>query len=164
MSEFLQTTISLKARPRGFHLITREVVQALPQLDRFSAGLLHVFIQHTSAGLTINENADPDVRVDMETAANRLCPESSPFIHTCEGPDDMPAPRQGFAIRVKCHGPNQGRSVSSGHLARDISLRTSRSRRRQAARADNQWTTQVKWSSVRHCDNSTRWLTVQFTS
>jgi secondary thiamine-phosphate synthase enzyme len=60
-------------------------------LEEFVVGLLHVFIQHTSAALTINENADPDVRVDMETAANRICPESSPFIHTCEGPDDMPA-------------------------------------------------------------------------
>ena len=91
MSHWLQTTVTLRARSRGFHLITHEVSDAIPELVKFETGLLQVFIQHTSAGLTINENADPDVRVDMETAANQLCPESSPFIHTCEGPDDMPA-------------------------------------------------------------------------
>ena len=91
MSDFHQSTIKLRPRSRGFHLVTREIVESVPELDDFSIGLLHVFIQHTSASLTINENADPDVRVDMETAANQLCPESTPFIHTCEGPDDMPA-------------------------------------------------------------------------
>ncbi|MFT5302242.1 MAG: secondary thiamine-phosphate synthase enzyme [Mariniblastus sp.] len=90
-SVFLQQEFALPARSRGFHLITREIAEAIPELNQISVGLLHVFIKHTSAGLTINENADPDVRVDMETAANRICPESSPFIHTCEGPDDMPA-------------------------------------------------------------------------
>jgi secondary thiamine-phosphate synthase enzyme len=63
----------------------------MPEIANFECGLLQVFIQHTSASLTINENADPDVRADMETASNRLCPESGPFRHTCEGPDDMPA-------------------------------------------------------------------------
>ncbi len=66
-------------------------MEALPQLAQVSVGLLHVFIQHTSASLTINENADPDVRQDLETAINQVCPESLPFVHTCEGPDDMPA-------------------------------------------------------------------------
>jgi secondary thiamine-phosphate synthase enzyme len=86
-----QTQISLPTFPRGFHLITDHIVSALPQLAEVSPGLLHIFIQHTSASLTINENADPDVRRDMETAVNHLCPESMPFVHTCEGPDDMPA-------------------------------------------------------------------------
>ncbi len=91
MSEFHQSTITLIPRPRGFHLITREIVDAIPVLADFDIGLLHLFILHTSASLTINENADPDVRIDMETAVNRICPENSPFIHTSEGPDDMPA-------------------------------------------------------------------------
>lgn len=91
MSHWTQTIVKLRPRSRGFHLITHEIVDAIQGLKEIKIGQLHVFIQHTSAGLTINENADPDVRVDMETAANQLCPESSPFIHTCEGPDDMPA-------------------------------------------------------------------------
>ena len=91
MSDWHQTQLTLPFYPRGFHLITRHVVEALPQLSDFSVGMLQVFIQHTSASLTINENADPDVRVDMETAINLICPEDMPFIHTCEGPDDMPA-------------------------------------------------------------------------
>jgi len=91
LSHWTQTIVKLRPRSRGFHLITRELVEAIEDLKEIKIGQLHVFIQHTSASLTINENADPDVRVDMETAANQLCPESSPFIHTCEGPDDMPA-------------------------------------------------------------------------
>ena len=91
MSDYHQTCVSLSPRPRGFHLITAEVLAAVPEIKRFDVGICHVFIQHTPAGLTINENADPDVRLDMETAANQLCPERSPFVHTCEGPDDMPA-------------------------------------------------------------------------
>ncbi|MEL7499115.1 MAG: secondary thiamine-phosphate synthase enzyme YjbQ [Planctomycetota bacterium] len=86
-----QQTVQLAARSRGFHLITQEILQACPVVNDYEVGLMHLFIQHTSAGLTINENADPDVRVDLETAANQICPESSPFIHVCEGPDDMPA-------------------------------------------------------------------------
>ena len=91
MSHWTQSTVKLRARSRGFHLITHELVDAIEGLEKIKIGLLHIFILHTSASLTINEFADPDVRVDMETAANQLCPESSPFIHTCEGPDDMPA-------------------------------------------------------------------------
>ena len=91
MNLWFQDPISLSPQRRGFHLITAEVVQQLSNLAQIEVGMLNVFIQHTSAGLTINENADPDVRVDMETAANLICPESMPFIHTCEGPDDMPA-------------------------------------------------------------------------
>lgn len=85
-----QIQFTLPAFKRGFHLITKDVLQQAGQLPQ--AGLLHLFIQHTSAGLTINENADPSVRVDFEQFFNRLVPENEPFLtHTLEGPDDMPA-------------------------------------------------------------------------
>ncbi len=85
-----QVVFTLRARPRGFHLITDEVMAALPALPE--AGLLHLFIRHTSAALTINENADPDVRVDLEAIFDRLVPERQPYFrHTLEGDDDMPA-------------------------------------------------------------------------
>jgi len=81
---------SLQAYPRGFHIITTEVLSHLSPLPE--KGLLKLFIRHTSAGLTINENADPDVRVDFESIFNKLVPENLPFLkHTMEGPDDMPA-------------------------------------------------------------------------
>lgn len=84
-----QKEISLKSRSRGFHLITRELES---QIDFPEKGLLNLFIKHTSAGLTINENADPSVRVDFETIFNKLIPENDPsYIHTQEGADDMPA-------------------------------------------------------------------------
>ena len=86
----LQKTFSLGPYSRGFHLVTREVERQLPKLPE--AGLLHLFIQHTSAGLTINENTDPSVLTDFESFFNRLAPEDAPFItHRMEGPDDMPA-------------------------------------------------------------------------
>jgi secondary thiamine-phosphate synthase enzyme len=88
---WLQRQIVLPPRPRGCHLVTREVLQALPELDQVRTGLLHVFIQHTSASLTINENADSDVRTDLENSLNALVPEDVPYVHTLEGPDDMPA-------------------------------------------------------------------------
>jgi secondary thiamine-phosphate synthase enzyme len=81
----------LPAHERGFHLITREIIAALPELARISTGLLHVFIQHTSASLTINENADSDVPVDLESSFSAIVPEDFPYQHTMEGPDDMPA-------------------------------------------------------------------------
>jgi len=86
----IQKTINLRPFGRGFHLITREVLKDLPELPE--AGLLHLFIRHTSAGLTINENADPSVLVDFESFFNKIVPENQPFItHQDEGPDDMPA-------------------------------------------------------------------------
>lgn len=88
---WIQRTIRLSAARRGFHLITRDIVSAVPELASIQVGWMQVFIQHTSASLTINENADPDVRVDFETAMNYAVPESLPYIHTIEGPDDMPA-------------------------------------------------------------------------
>jgi len=88
---WVQRTIQLPPRRRGFHLITPEVVDALPELRSTKVGLLHVFLQHTSASLTINENADPDVPADLESSFNAIAPEDFPHRHTVEGPDDMPA-------------------------------------------------------------------------
>jgi len=85
-----QKEITLKNYPRGYHLITHEVESALEDLP--DSGILHVFVKHTSAGLTINENADPSVRTDFESIFNRLVPENEPYYtHTMEGSDDMPA-------------------------------------------------------------------------
>ncbi|MEO8213138.1 MAG: secondary thiamine-phosphate synthase enzyme YjbQ [Myxococcales bacterium] len=87
-----QIEIRLKPRPRGLHLVTNEVVGALPLLKEVKVGLLHVFIQHTSASLSLNENADPDVRADMQRWLDRAVPENAPYFeHTTEGSDDMPA-------------------------------------------------------------------------
>ena len=88
---WLQRHISLGPFRRGFHLVTRQIVDALPELKQFRVGQLQVFIQHTSASLTISENADVEVRTDMEAVFNQLAPESFPYEHTYEGPDDMPA-------------------------------------------------------------------------
>ncbi|TWU59860.1 hypothetical protein Poly51_01330 [Rubripirellula tenax] len=88
---WFQRTISLPAARRGYHLVTRSITDAMPEIEQLSIGSMHVFIQHTSASLTINENADPDVRVDFETAMNHAVPETLAYVHTLEGPDDMPA-------------------------------------------------------------------------
>jgi len=92
--KFEQVEVTLGRKKRGCHLVHREVLDAIqPKLSGFHVGLCHVFLQHTSASLTINENADPDVRVDTETFLNRVVPEGkgAPWVHTDEGPDDMPA-------------------------------------------------------------------------
>lgn len=87
-----QREITLKARARGFHLITRDIVEQMPELHLVKLGLMHIFIKHSSASLTINENADPTVRADFESFFNRAVPESEPYYqHTLEGSDDMPA-------------------------------------------------------------------------
>ena len=87
-----QRQVILKPRPRGFHLITFEVLQQLPELQEIEIGMAQFFIQHTSASLTLNENASPDVRRDMERHFDRAVPENAPYYeHTLEGPDDMPA-------------------------------------------------------------------------
>jgi secondary thiamine-phosphate synthase enzyme len=89
---WIQREFRLQPRPRGFHLVTREVLTNLPEIGEIEVGLLHLFIQHTSASLALNENADPEVRADMEAHFNRLAPENAPYYtHTYEGPDDMPA-------------------------------------------------------------------------
>jgi len=87
-----QKEIRLAPKPRGFHLVTREILQQLPELQQITTGLCHLFIKHTSASLSINENADPDVRHDMEQHFNRFVPEHAAYYrHTLEGADDMPA-------------------------------------------------------------------------
>ena len=88
---WLQRQLVLAPRQRGFHLVTSDVQNALPELATIRVGVLHVFIQHTSASITINENADSDVRRDLESSLNALAPEDFPYVHTLEGPDDMPS-------------------------------------------------------------------------
>ncbi len=107
-----QREIRLKPYPRGFHLITDQVIEALPELLSVRVGLLQVFIKHTSASLTVNENADPTVRADFESHLNRLVPENAPYYrHTLEGPDDMPA-----HIKASLMGPSVILPVHSGRL------------------------------------------------
>lgn len=90
--EILQKEFYISSRPKGFHLITTDILNEIPELKKFSSGLAHIFIKHTSASLTINENADPDVRTDMKSYIDKLVPENLPYlIHTMEGADDMPA-------------------------------------------------------------------------
>ncbi|WP_149497676.1 secondary thiamine-phosphate synthase enzyme YjbQ [Roseiconus lacunae] len=108
---WVQKTLTLPSHRRGFHLITAAVVRAIPEIESIKTGLLHVFIQHTSASLTINENADPDVRVDFETAMNHAVPESLPYVHTLEGPDDMPA-----HVKASMMGASVQIPVSNGEL------------------------------------------------
>ena len=89
---WVQKEITLPRNPRGFHIITDHIIRELPQIKDISAGLLHVFIKHTSASLTINEDADPTVRIDFESHFNETVPENAPYYrHTLEGSDDIPA-------------------------------------------------------------------------
>lgn len=110
--EWTQRQVQLKPRGRGFHLITREVVEQLPELKDYSVGLLHAFILHTSASLSLNENASPEVRGDMERHFDRMVPENQPYYeHTLEGPDDMPA-----HIKASLLGSGLTLPVSGGKL------------------------------------------------
>ena len=110
---WVQREITLRPRPRGFHLITSDVLEAVHELGRLQVGLLHVFIRHTSASLTLNENASPDVRVDFESHFNAAVPEDARYwTHTIEGPDDMPA-----HIKASLLGPSLTLPVSAGRLA-----------------------------------------------
>ena len=94
-----QKTFTLPERPRGFHLITGGVTAALPELRELTVGLMHLFIHHTSASLTLNENASPEVREDFERHFNVMVPENAPYYrHTLEGPDDMPAHLKGSVL------------------------------------------------------------------
>ena len=89
---WIQKKINLPSKPRGFHIITNDVLKNIPELRDFKAGILQLFIKHTSASLTINENTDPTVRVDFESHFNMLAPENQNYYqHTYEGSDDMPA-------------------------------------------------------------------------
>jgi secondary thiamine-phosphate synthase enzyme len=110
---WLQRDITLSPRPRGFHLVTDEIVRALPELAGIEVGLAHVFIRHTSAALTLNENASPDVRRDFATWFDRAVPDGAPYwTHTLEGPDDMPA-----HVKASLLGFSVSVPVTSGRLA-----------------------------------------------
>ncbi|MDI4652847.1 MULTISPECIES: secondary thiamine-phosphate synthase enzyme YjbQ [Pseudoalteromonas] len=106
-----QKTIQLKPRSRGFHIIDDELLRQLPEITQYKVGLLHLFIQHTSASLTINENADPTVRLDMESHFNHFVPErQSYYRHDYEGDDDMPAHIKSSTLGAELTIPiNQGR-------------------------------------------------------
>lgn len=108
-----QRTIQLAPRPRGFHLITAEVERQVPELRHYRVGLAHVFIQHTSAALALNENAEPEVRADLDAHFDVLVPENAPyFTHTYEGPDDMPA-----HVKAVLIGSSVTLPIQAGRLA-----------------------------------------------
>ena len=110
---WVQRRITLAPRPRGFHLITREVTEALPELRELDVGLLHLLIQHTSASLALNENASPDVRRDVDSWLDQAVPERAPYwTHTLEGDDDMPA-----HIKAALLGPSLTLPIADGRLA-----------------------------------------------
>lgn len=110
---WLQEDIKLAPRPRGFHLITREVSTGVPGLQRIGVGILHLLIRHTSASLALNENASPDVRRDFETWFDQAVPERAPYwTHTLEGPDDMPA-----HVKASLLGPSLTLPITEGRLA-----------------------------------------------
>jgi secondary thiamine-phosphate synthase enzyme len=110
---WIQRAITFDPRPRGFHLVTREVLSVLPELRELQVGLLHLLLQHTSASLALNENASPDVRRDFESWFSRAVPEDAPYwTHTVEGPEDMPA-----HIKASLLGPSLTLPVSRGQLA-----------------------------------------------
>src|SRR3954451_15632468 len=110
---WVQREIRLRSRARGFHLVTREVLEGIPEVGDVRVGLLHLFIRHTSASLTLNENASPDVREDFEAHFDAAVPEDAPYwTHTIEGPDDMPA-----HIKASLLGPSLVLPVGEGRLA-----------------------------------------------
>jgi len=110
--QIFQNELKLKSKSRGMHLITDEILMALPQIKSINTGIMHVFIKHTSASLTINENADPGVRNDFEKHLDVMVPENAPYyIHTYEGPDDMPA-----HIKSSLMGASVQIPISNGRL------------------------------------------------
>ncbi len=109
---WIQREISLAARERGAHLVTSEVLDALPEIARLRVGLCHLLIQHTSASLTLNENASADVRRDLRTWLDAAVPEQFPWTHTLEGPDDMPA-----HVKAALTGPSLTLPIGDGRLA-----------------------------------------------
>jgi len=107
-----QTELTLKSRKRGFHIITEEILRQLPELRQINCGILHLFIKHSSASITLNENADPTVRSDMEAHFNHFVPERAPYYqHTYEGDDDMPA-----HIKASLLGNSLSLPISHGQL------------------------------------------------
>lgn len=110
---WIQRKINLSAKPRGFHLVTDELLQGIPEIEKFELGLASFFLQHTSASLSLNENADESVRTDLESHFSILAPENeSHYRHTCEGPDDMPAHIKSALLGVQLTVP-----IASGALA-----------------------------------------------
>jgi secondary thiamine-phosphate synthase enzyme len=110
---WIQRAITLQARPRGYHLITRELLEAMPQIDELAVGMLQLFLRHTSASLTLNENASPDVRRDFASHFDAMVPEDAPYwTHTFEGADDMPA-----HIKASLLGPSLTIPIAGGGLA-----------------------------------------------
>ena len=110
---WVQREVRLGPRPRGFHLVTDEVVEAVPEIRRIGVGVVHVFIRHTSASLTLNENASPDVRRDFESYFDAAVPEDASYwTHTLEGPDDMPA-----HVKASVLGPSVSIPIAGGRLA-----------------------------------------------
>jgi secondary thiamine-phosphate synthase enzyme len=110
---WIQKKINLPPHSRGFHVITNDVVNELPELADVKTGILHIFIQHTSASLAINENADPSVRSDFEAHFNQMVPENKPYYrHTLEGPDDMPS-----HIKAALLGSDLSIPIENGKLA-----------------------------------------------
>ena len=110
---WIQREVTLDARPRGFHLVTREVEEAVPELRDLRVGMVHVFIRHTSASLTLNENASPAVRRDFRAWFDDAVPEDAPYwTHTLEGPDDMPA-----HVKASLLGLSLTLPIASGRLA-----------------------------------------------
>ena len=109
-----QRRIQVGPYPRGFHLITDQILAAFPDLPKIRVGEAHVFIQHTSASLTINENADPDVLVDLESSFNAIAPENFAYTHIIEGPDDMPAHVKSSLLGSSVHVPIQNGGFALG--------------------------------------------------
>ena len=113
MSDFFQKSVKLPAFPQGYHLITSYIEQSIQEIEVLQIGILQVFLQHTSAGLCINENADPTVRKDFKTFVNELIPENYPrFVHNYEGSDDMPA-----HLKSAFFGVNLSLPIRQGKLA-----------------------------------------------
>ncbi|HIA79024.1 MAG TPA: YjbQ family protein [Candidatus Marinimicrobia bacterium] len=112
---WIQKEISLSAKSRGFHLVTSEILKNIPAIRTIKCGILHIFIKHTSASLTINENADSSVRTDFESHFNHLVPENQPYyIHTMEGPDDMPAHLKSSLLGSSVNIPITGGKLNLG--------------------------------------------------
>ncbi len=109
-----QQTLSLKARPRGFHLITDEILSQIDGLSRIKVGLLHLLLQHTSASLTLNENCDPSVRRDMERHFLQTAPDNAAWEHDDEGPDDMPSHIKSSTLGVSVLLPVKNGRVQLG--------------------------------------------------
>ena len=115
MRIFIQKEIQINNKPRGFHLITHDIIANLPELDQIKHGILQVFIKHTSASLTINENADSTVRMDFESHFNELVPENQPYYqHTMEGSDDMPAHLKSSILGSSIQIPISNGSLNMG--------------------------------------------------